>query len=52
MAELLLGVIGAIICGLLYKMSRSLGNMEATLKHVITKIDDHETRLRSLEKPE
>lgn len=50
MAELLLGVIGAVICRFLYKMSCSLGKMEATLKHVGLMISDHENRLRTLEK--
>lgn len=50
-ADILLGVIGTVICSLLYKMSRSLGKMEATLKFVGTKIDDHEGRIRELEYP-
>lgn len=51
-SEILLGIIGAIMCSLLYKMSRSLGKMEATLKFVGTKIDDHEYRIRDLEQSE
>lgn len=43
-------IIGAIACGLLYKMSRSLGKMESTLDHVVTKINDHEIRIRIQEK--
>lgn len=50
-ADILLGVIGTVICSLLYKMSRSLGKMEATLQFVGKKIDDHEGRIRDLEFP-
>lgn len=46
------GLIGVVICGLLYKMSRSLGKIESTLDHVVIKIDDHEDRIRTLERPE
>ena len=50
-ADILLGIIGTVVCSLLYRMSCSLGKMEATLKHVVGKIDDHEDRLRDLERP-
>lgn len=43
-------IIGFVVCVFLYKISRSLGKMEASLGHVIVKIDDHETRIRGLEK--
>lgn len=51
-ADILLGIIGTVVCSLLYKMSRSLGKMEATLQFVGKKIDDHEGRIRDLEFPE
>ena len=45
-------LIGTVVCGLLWSISRSLGKMESTLGHVVTKIDDHETRIRGLENDE
>lgn len=50
--SILLGLIGMVICKFLHKMSCSLGKMESTLKHVSLMISDHETRLRTLEKPD
>lgn len=50
METIVMAVVGSGVCFLLYKMSRSLGRIEATIEHVVDGQADHELRIRKLEK--
>ncbi len=48
--EIIGGVIGVAMVGLLYKIAKALGSLGARLEIFCNTVVDHETRLRDLEK--
>lgn len=47
--EIIGGVIGVAMVGLLYKIARNLGSLDAKLAYICEKVADHEKRIRILE---